>query len=183
MNLLQKIYISKNIKYRLNYLQIILFKMHENLFTVSILIVVIMLYAAYCIQESSKKCDYVFRYPDTSLITDWIPGLSELAENKNENMDPINDRINNRTITIPFSKSLEGMGDITGGLWQSVKSEAMVSNDGMLTYDAGAYEQMTPEYLNQDAAARNELIVAGGLKSRVGSTMYEGPNDETPWGP
>lgn len=156
--------------------------MYDQLYAVSILIVVIMIYAAYCIQESSKKCNYVFRYPDTSLVTNWVPGLSDMTnQNTSENLDPINDRVNNRAMGASFYQKKEGMGDITGGLWQSIGSEPMVSNDGMLTYNAGAYEQMTPEYLNQDAASINELMVAGGFKSRVGSTEYEDINTETPW--
>lgn len=167
----------------------------DKLYTVSALIVVIIIYAAYCIQESSKKCNYVFRYPDTSLVTNWLPGYPGGAgfynrkkpenfyykKDKSENLDPVNDRVNTHGMSISFAQARENMGDITGGLWQSVKSEPMVSNDGMLTYDAGAYEQMTPEYLNQEASSMNELMVTGGMKSRLEGIIIEKPDAQTPW--
>ena len=154
--------------------------MVDDVYMIAVFIVMILIYAMYCVQKTSNKCSNAFIYPDTSMITDWIPFINYENEKKDKkNMDPINDRVNEHYLSSPTYDDMDGM-DITQGLWNTTRSHPKVSNDGM-EKESAIFDQITPEYLNQHAPLRNELVLAGGLKSRILDFHGEGSNFENPW--
>ena len=95
-------------------------------------------------------------------------------------MDPLNDLVNKQYLSAPLYEEKNGVNSITKGLWSSTRSQADVSNNGQLN-ESIIFDQITPEYLNQNASKGNELMTAGGSKSRVLDFHGEGENFENPW--
>ena len=152
--------------------------MDDKTYRVTFIIVALLVYSMYRIQETNKRCKKVFVYPKSSLVTNWLPGFN--SENKTENMDPLNDLVNKQYLSSPLYEEQDGVNGITKGLWSSTRSQAEVSNNGQLN-ESFIFDQITPEYLNQNASKGNELMTAGGSKSRVLDFHGEGENFENPW--
>ena len=135
--------------------------MDDKIYRVTFIIVALLVYSIYRIQETNEKCKKVFVYPKSSLLTNWLPGFNsedktenkteDKTENITENMDPLNDLINKQYLSAPLYKEKNGINNITKGLWSSTRSQAEVSNNGQLN-ESIIFDQITPEYLNQNAS-------------------------------
>ena len=86
--------------------------MVDDVYMIAVFIVMILIYAMYCVQKTSNKCSNAFIYPDTSMITDWIPFINYENEDEKKdkkNMDPINDRVNEHYLSSPTYDDMDGM--------------------------------------------------------------------------
>lgn len=154
---------------------------------VTVLILTVLVFAMFMsvwgIWLSNKECGNVFTIPDWQMVRRHINNSNESMNNKEENMDPINDRENDLYIKTPYHKFAEdSMSEVTKQMWNSESSHARLKDNDRVYEDLMASEMVTPEYLNRESAQLNELYKLAGKKSRMLNFAIEKPaNDENPW--
>lgn len=155
----------------------------DQIYQISLILVVVILFTLWLVQQSSKKCPYVFKVPSSDMATKYFPtqrfysGVSRngTGGRSDGDIDPINDRVNEQYRPNPNYERKEGMGDITSGMWMSKSSHAGKSNDGrVIVDDHMATDLVTPEFCNQIADKCGDLARVATTKSKMEDFRFDG---------
>lgn len=151
-----------------------------------ILLIVLVIIIFWYIKKTNEHCPQVFKVPKTSLfIPMQTQSSNQTADNKegmqNNDIDPLNDRINNHYMKNPYFIKKPGMGDIVNSYWRSDSSQPQKSDDGRLNdIFHAASDTVTPSYRNTIAAKTHDLYAIGNNKSRINNFEFEGGYASSP---